>query len=348
MGIGASIERNCASAEPTIEDSNTMNVSNQTEQSSRRLPRMPGKIGLALGSGAARGWAHIGVIDALIEKGIRIEYVAGTSMGALVGAVYASKKIDILADVARRLDWRQVIYHFLEISFPRSGLIDGTKVEAFVRRYVQLCDIRDLPVPFCAVATDVQTGGEVIIDEGDIIEAVRASISTPGIFTPVIRKGRVLVDGGLVNPVPVDVVRKMGADFVIAVDVSHFVKKEESDKQHRASLAKEQAIPASGPAGDIPGRILQRIRRKFADLDLSARAYTRQWMKESVLPNIFDVMGNSIRIMEAQITESRLKIDRPDVLIRPRVGHLSFMDFHRAEEAIAEGRKAALKQLYGG
>lgn len=181
---------------------------------------LPGKVGLALGSGSARGWAHMGVIKALTEADIRVDYVAGTSIGAVVGAVYASGKIGALEDVALQLDWRQIV-SFLDVVFPKSGLIDGKKIADFVRTHVTPKNIEDLTLPFCAISTDLETGSEVVIRKGDVIEAVRASISIPGIFTPVRRNGMILVDGGLVDPVPVRVVREMGADFVIAVDLNH-------------------------------------------------------------------------------------------------------------------------------
>ncbi len=179
------------------------------------------KIGLALGSGGARGWAHIGVIEALEEAGFPVQCVAGTSMGALVGGAFASGRVQSLKEVALRLDWKQAIYYFLEVTFPRSGLIDGLKIASFVRQNVGKTNIQTLPMPFATVATDVLTGQEVVIDKGDMIDAIRASISIPGIFTPVSRDGAILVDGGLVNPVPVSVARRLGADVVIAVDLNY-------------------------------------------------------------------------------------------------------------------------------
>jgi len=172
------------------------------------------KIGLALGSGSARGLAHIGVIKALDEAGIRVDYIAGTSAGAVVGAVYASGRINSLENVVLQLDWKKIVY-FFDVVFPKSGLIDGNKITDFIRNHVDEKNIEDLPLPFCAVSTDLATGNEVAIQEGDLIEAVRASISIPGIFTPVKKNDITLVDGGLVNPVPVSVVREMGAGFVI-------------------------------------------------------------------------------------------------------------------------------------
>ena len=186
-----------------------------TEQSTHRP-----KIGLALGSGSARGLAHIGVTRALKDAGIHVDYVAGTSIGAAIGAVYASGKLDSLQDAYLAMDWKKIAY-FFDVVFPKSGIIDGKKVADFMRDYVHSENIEDLPLPFKAVATELNSGEEVVLETGDVIEAVRASISVPGMFTPVRRDGRVLVDGGLVNPVPVNVARAMGADIVIAVDINH-------------------------------------------------------------------------------------------------------------------------------
>ena len=194
----------------------------------RRDKWKSGRIGLALGGGSARGWAHIGVIKALTEAGIHIDYVAGTSIGAVVGSVYASGRIATLEDVALQLDWKKVV-NLLDIVFPKSGIIDGNKITEFIREQVKTKTIEELPLPFAAVSTDLATGREVVIREGDIIEAVRASVSVPGVFTPISRAGLFLLDGGLVNPVPVSVVREMGADFVIAVDLNHDIFSKKSD-----------------------------------------------------------------------------------------------------------------------
>ncbi|MBW2662936.1 MAG: efflux RND transporter permease subunit, partial [Deltaproteobacteria bacterium] len=161
----------------------------------KKIPQA--RVGLALGSGSARGWAHIGVIRALAEAGIRVDYVAGTSIGALVGAVYASGEIDALEEVVLQLDWKQIVY-FFDVILPKSGLIDGKKVSVFIGNNIKKINIEDLPFPFCAVSTDMNTGDEVAIQDGDIIEAVRASISVPGIFTPVKKNGTILVDGGII------------------------------------------------------------------------------------------------------------------------------------------------------
>ncbi|MBW1738597.1 MAG: patatin-like phospholipase family protein [Deltaproteobacteria bacterium] len=295
------------------------------------------KIGLALGSGSARGWAHIGVIKALTEAGIHVDYVAGTSVGAVVGAVYASGRIDSFKDVVLQLDWKKIA-SFLDVVFPKSGLIDGNRIAEFIRSHVGEKNIEDLSLPFCAVSTDLATGNEVVFQDGDIIEAVRASISVPGVFTPVRKSGAILVDGGLVNPVPVSVVREMGADLVIAVDLNHDIIDKKGLK--KASITNSSAL-AHNP-GTMQGltkgsKILDALNNRLETLDLAALTHIRQWMARDPMPNIFEVLMTSINIMETQITATRLKADPPEALIQPHLGHIRFLEFNRAEEAIVAG-----------
>jgi len=296
----------------------------------------PPKIGLALGSGSARGWAHIGVIQALAEAGVSVDYIAGTSIGALVGAVYASGGINSLKDIVLQLDWKKILSLF-DVVFPKSGLIDGRKVADFIRNHVQEKNIEDLSIPFSSVSTNLATGEEVVIQKGDVIEAVRAGISVPGIFTPVRKDGMILVDGGLVNPVPVSVARGMGADFVIAVDLNHDIIGRKSAK--KASVPDPGNMTLAGePKKRLTGnRILDATNKRIKSIDIPALTRMKQWMSRNALPNIFEVMGTSINIMGAQITATRLKSDPPDLLIQPKLGHIRFLEFHRAKEAILEG-----------
>lgn len=300
------------------------------------------KVGLALGSGSARGWAHIGVIRALADAGIEVSYVAGTSIGALVGAGFALDKTDVLEDFARHLDWKQIV-SFLDVTFPRSGLIDGEKVTDFFRSHVRKMKIEELPLPYCAVATDLATGNEVVLCKGDLVEAIRASISIPGIFTPVKFNGQFLVDGGLVNPVPVSAARNLGADYVIAVDLSHDLV----DKGRPGASATKD----SSPKGEVDKSQLakwginQDLADKINQLSSPALSHVRRWLLREPTPNIFEVLTASINIMESQITAIKLKADPPDLLIQPKLGHLRFMEFHKADEAIAEGYRATMRQL---
>jgi NTE family protein len=305
------------------------------------------KIGLALGSGSARGLAHIGVIHALEEAGIKIDFVSGTSIGALIGSVYASNKLDTFEKVSSDFDWKKIAY-FFDIVFPKSGLIDGNKVEDFVREYVHAKNIEDLILPFQAVATNINTGKEVLLDQGDVIEAVRASISVPGIFTPVRKNGQVLVDGGLVNPVPVSIARAMGADFVIAVDLNHDIVAGKAPQAIKEPIEKEdnsfmQTLNRIG--GDKYQAAMERINISLQSIDNPAFNQVRTWLAEEPLPNIFEVLLSSINIMETQITQTRLHLDKPDLLIQPKLGNIRFMEFNRAEEIIDIGYEETLKQL---
>jgi len=185
------------------------------------------KIGLALGTGAARGLAHIGVLEILEEEKIPIHFIAGTSMGALIGGFYASMLgIKELKKFAYQTDWKKVAVLFSP-SPSRSGLVNGKRIEKLLRSFLGNRKIEELPIPFSCVATDILNGEEIIINKGDLVDGIMASISIQGIFNPFIRDGKVLVDGGIVNPVPVDVVKKMGADFVIASVVNSSKKVEE-------------------------------------------------------------------------------------------------------------------------
>jgi len=178
-----------------------------------------GKIGLALGGGAARGMAHIGVLEVLEKEGIPINMIAGTSAGAAIGALYAQgKSARQIKELATEIGWVQ-FFSLVDLALPRSGFIEGTKIKKLLQSIIGDIDFSDLSIPMACVATDIESGEEVVINQGPVLEGVRASISVPVIFTAVKRDDRYLVDGGLVNPVPVSTVREMGADFVIAVNV---------------------------------------------------------------------------------------------------------------------------------
>jgi len=302
------------------------------------------KIGLALGSGAARGMAHIGVLQALEEAGIRPDIVAGTSIGALVGGVYAAGKLGELSEIARGLDWKKAAGYFLEVSFPRSGLIEGTKVTEFLSEIVDSADIADLPVRFATVAADVMTGSEVVIGEGDLVSAIRASISVPGIFTPARRNGCFLVDGGLVNPVPVSVCRAMGADVVIAVDLNNGRTRGGKNEDTLPVGPEESRTRRNGIGA---GELFSWLERKTSGFDVGFLGPVKEWMSRDPVPGIFDVLGSSLRIMEEQIAAARLEIDRPDLLIRPSVGHVRFLEFFLADGMIREGFRAAGEALAG-
>ncbi len=287
------------------------------------------KIGLALGSGSARGLAHIGVIRAIEETGIKVDVVAGTSIGALIGAVFASGQLDAMEQAFRSID-RKTLGSFFDPVFPKSGLIDGRKIAEFAQIHLTSQYFKQLPIPFCAVAADIMSGEEVILRDGDLTEAIRASISVPGIFTPVRHNARILVDGGLVNPVPVSAARALGADLVIAVDLNHEIV---IGKRHRRGARR----------GSMKKTVLARLEGKGLRRSSNpALKRIRGWLDKEPLPGMVEVMLASLYIMQARITESRLQIERPEVLIRPPLSSIHLLEFDRADEMIAIGYRSAL------
>lgn len=310
----------------------------------RRLFRKK-KVGIALGAGAARGMASIGVLRALHEMGVEFDVVAGTSMGALVGAFEAAGMVETLESIVSLMDWKKIIGFFTDVVFPRDGLIDGKKVEAFVKQYIRDRDIEDLPLPYAAVATDIESGEEVVLRGGKLIEAIRASISIPGIFTPVKREDRFLVDGALVNPVPVSVVREMGADVVIAVDVNRFIFEEEREDERverkREGGRKDALIQLPGGRKLDLWRILEPLEERVKGIDFPLLEQIKRWKARRRGPNIFEIMINSTNIMGYHISRYQLEIHKPEVVITPRVGHVKLLEFHRAREVIEEGYRAA-------
>ncbi len=307
-----------------------------------------GRVGLALGSGGARGWAHLGVLQALKEKNIQVECVAGTSMGSVVGAFLAAGRAEALRELALDLDWKRLRQFFWEVSLSRSGLTDGKKLLEETRKMLGVREFRELSLPFRAVATDLDTGGEVVLGSGNLLEAVRASISIPGVFSPVWVGRRLLVDGGLVNPVPVNVAREMGAQVVIAVDVSQGIVPE---GKSAASKAKKPE-PARGPlalpkpaTGEERGSALRILDGFRAEIERKVGRLREASAAAASKPAMMEVLVRSVRIAEAQIARSRLKAEPPDVLIEPKVGGIGTLELQRAKEAIAAGYAAAVQAL---
>lgn len=279
------------------------------------------RIGLVLGSGSARGWAHVGVIRALEEAGIRPDLVCGTSIGALVGAAYASGELDRFEEWLVGLGVADVV-SLMDVSLT-GGLLKGDRLMDFIQRNFVDHSLDQLDMPFAAVATALHTGAEVWLRQGSTIEAVRASIALPGVFTPVVIDGAMLVDGGLVNPVPVSLARAMGAEIVIAVDLNSDII---GRHLREAAVAEEPAGPVADWFRRIHGNLLALVP------SLSPEG--------SRLPSLLDVLASGINIMQVRITRSRMAGDPPDVVVAPHLAHLGLMDFHRAQEAIDMGRKA--------
>jgi NTE family protein len=291
------------------------------------------RIGLALGSGAARGWSHIGVLRALDAAGVKPDIVCGTSIGALVGGMHLAGKLDVLEEWARDLN-RMRIVSYLDFQLRRGGMIGGHRLTDVMERHLGDQLIEKLPAPFTCVATDLVSGHEVWINSGNLVEALRASISLPGIFAPAKFEERWLVDGALVNPVPVSICRALGAHIVIAVNC------------HSDIIGRNRA-----PGTNIAKAVGFDLMEELPKLDRSWHTRLVGGIAERVFgrdpdtPSLFGVMVQSLNIMLDRIARSRLAGEPPDVAITPRLGHIGLLEFDRADEVIAEGAAAASRAL---
>jgi NTE family protein len=288
-------------------------------------------IGIALGGGAARGWAHIGVLKSLIAAGIEPDIVAGTSIGAVAGACYVTGRLNALDEFACGLTRRR-IFGFLDINFAGSGLITGQRLSARLEHHLQQFHIEQLERKFVAVATELGTGHEVWLNKGSLVNALKASFALPGIFRPVQINGRWLIDGALVNPIPVSVCRAFGARIVIAVNLSNDVFSKGAVIYDQEAYA-EPAAPSEG------AELLGSNGRAAVHL------LHRQIFGRSDAPGMSAVMMDAINITQDRIARSRLAGDPPDILIAPKTGSIGLFDFHRACEAIELGARAAEKQI---
>jgi len=290
------------------------------------------KIGLALSSGMARGWAHIGVIRALRRLGFEFDIITGCSVGALAGGCYLAGKLDQLEEWALALNKRKIV-SYLDMRLRSGGLISGNRLMEELRKYIGHAQIEDFPIPYAAMTTDLVTGHEIWLQKGDLAEAMRASFSLPGIFPPVKHEGRWLADGALVCPLPVAACRALGADMVIAVNLNADI------------IGKSRRPGASVPtaAGFDLMQLLEETDNhdKLSLMDSMTR---RVFRRDYDGPSIFGVMTSSLNIMQDRITRSRLAGDPPDVHIAPRLGHLGLLEFDRTEEAIHEGEAAVMRK----
>jgi NTE family protein len=291
-------------------------------------------IGLALGGGSARGFAHIGIIRTLVAHGIIPDVVVGTSIGAVVGGAYVAGHLDTLEEWARSLQPRNIL-SYLDIRLDGSGLIGGDKLAAQLEASVGQTVIEDLPQKFASVATEVRTGHEIWLTHGRMVEAMRASYALPGIFSPVRVGDRWLVDGALVNPVPVSAARALGAEIVIAANLSSDV------------FTHSTTIYSHGQPVEVPETVIAPTppKRRFGRLFSPERTMKREFFGGPGRPGISSVMADAFNIMQDRITRARLAGDPPDLLITPRVGQIGWFDFHRAAELIAFGTRAAERAL---
>src|SRR2546423_2608610 len=295
-------------------------------------------IGLALGGGAARGFAHIGIVKTLVAHGIVPNVVVGTSIGAVVGGAYAAGHLDTLEEWARSLQPRSV-FSYLDIRLNGSGLIGGAKLATELEASIGQTLIEDWPIKFATVATEVRTGHEIWLTHGRMVDAMRASYALPGIFSPVLIGDRWLVDGALVNPVPVSAARAFGAEIVIAANLSSDV------------FTHSTTIYSHGPAPEVTVTSAPDVmdpappKRGFGRLFSAERTMQREFFGSATRPGISTVMVDAFNIMQDRITRARLAGDPPDLLISPRVGQIGWFDFHRADDLIAYGARAAERAI---
>jgi len=284
-------------------------------------------IGVALGSGSARGWAHIGVFRALREAGLRPDIVAGSSVGAIVGAMYAMNRLRVFEHWVRSLGRRGVLGYLDLTVRGGGGFFEGQRLrQRFVDAFGDVC-FDALRHPLGVVATELGTGHERWLREGSVVDAIRASIALPGLFTPVLWDGEWLVDGGLVNPVPISLCHAMGADLVIAVNLNGGIV----GRHHRLPVAQPDADPLRPPWLDRLASGLFSGARQGRELAVPP-------------PGLFEVMATAINIMQDRITRSRMAGDPPDLMISPRLGDIGLLEFDRAEDAIEEGYQAVRRQ----
>jgi NTE family protein len=328
---------------------------------------MAKRIGLALGAGSARGLAHIGVLRAFEDKGIRPVFVAGTSIGAMIGAAYASGNLRKMEEFMHDITLKRMA-NYMDFTIPRQALMEGDKIMELLHELIPISDFGALEIPFCAIACDIHTGEEVQLREGDLHQAVRASISLPGIFLPVFRENRWLVDGGLVNPIPVSVVRDFGVDVVVAVDLNHDVldangmkrgskAKKALKKSSNAKLIGEafenhtvETGPLNRPAEESHNWVMNAVGGRFREMERSVKDTINVWLSDDkkskpVGPSIFDALAFSIDIMTVQITRRNLETTPPDHVITPSVGHLGLFDYDEAEPTIKDGYKRTIQLI---
>jgi len=296
------------------------------------------KLGVVLGAGAARGWAHIGALQELAALGITPDIVVGASVGAVVGGCYAAGKLEQLEVFTRSLTKRRV-FGLIDFSFNGGGLIGGDRLRSRLEDSMGGIAIEDLPMQFASVATEIATGHEIWLKRGPLVEAMRASYALPGVFEPVRIGGRWLIDGAIVNPVPISVARAMGADQVIAINIAAdgygrgtAIQNPEHHDHSTATDLIEAAAPAPIRVGVIDS-LRQRtglFRRQIANPGPGS-------------PGMAQVMVDAFNITQDRIMRSRLAGDPPDVMITLRVGKIGLFEFHRAEELIALGREAIRK-----
>jgi len=290
-------------------------------------------IGLALGGGMARGFAHIGVLRALNNHGIFPTTIAGTSIGAVVGGCYLANKLDEFEEWALSLN-RLKIFSYLDFRVRSAGLVGGKKLKETLGQHFEDMTFEDLPNKFISIATDLATGHEIWMRKGNLMDAMTASFALPGVFPPVEYDGRFLVDGALVNPCPISPCQALGARMTIAIDLN-------ADLIGKATKPGSSYQTVTGfdvfNKNDVP----EEEQKKFKGSTITRRLFRR----EENNPSLFGVMVSALGIIQDRLTRSRLAGEPPDIHIKPSIGHIGLLEFERANELIAAGEEATLKMM---
>ncbi len=310
------------------QDSSSIPTSNGHDDPQQPRPIRRPKIGLALGAGVARGWAHIGVIKCLEREGIKPDVIAGTSIGAVVSGALASNSLDSLEEWALSLK-QHTFFRWLDFRLGGSGLFGSNKLNELMDEKFGNQTFEDLPIPFTAIACELKTGHEIWLNKGSLSDSIQASFALPGVFEPQRLNHKWLVDGALVNPVPVSVCRAQGCELIIAVNLSE-------DLYGRAKLqtATDKDADGYGVYSDIS------LAPNVANSKGSMSFFKKLFGHQTDAPSMFTNMVASLNILQNRLSRSRLAGDPPDVTVMPRCGHIGLMEFHRAEELIAEGEAA--------
>ena len=287
------------------------------------------KLGIALGSGSARGWSHIGVLNALAEQEIHPDIVCGTSIGALVGASYVCNNISKLDGWVRSLT-KFDIARFFELNRSLSGFVNQDRLHRFLNAHIAEDTrlIEDVGKRYASVSTELASGREIWLSQGAIVDAVWASISLPGLFPAINNAGRWLVDGGLVNPVPVSVCKALGADVVIAVNLNGDLVGRHFDHTKRGEKT----------ANGFSSKMTSLVKEYTGSLLPDTKSAQQQ-------PGLFDAVAGSVNIIQDRITRSRLAGDPPDILLAPKLSQIGLLEFYRASEAIEEGQRCVQRAL---
>jgi len=296
------------------------------------------KVGLVLGSGSSRGWAHIGAIEALQDANIPIDLVTGCSVGAFVGAVFASGGLDRLKKYVIDMDGEHM-FSFSDLTLIRSGLLDGDKkISELFCMHTDKKNFDELEIPLKVVAADMHSGDQVVLDSGNLLKALRASMSYPGLFAPVRHRNRWLIDGGVVDPVPIGVARAMGADIVIAINLD---SKLVSRRRHE-----ETEVVAKNDPPLFRNEFIKSLATRYEAVEKTIRKRLEvKKKKKPTPPGTREVIMSSIELMQDRITRVNFAVNPPDMLITPRLGDLKMLDYDQVEHAIEEGYIATQNKI---